>query len=194
LAGYIPEVLTAIMNWWVSTVSSALGFLESGWVNVILWLAGAPGQIIERIFQTEFVQAIWRQFSFLSALFQTVSAIVQTIITIARNLLQAVVGLVEMLIGLANAVRDAFAVEPYEIDFIPGIGGGLGPGSFDPESLEVTGASSDKIYWLLVASMASMDNVAGSLGLNYIQFLVIGIMSLILIAWTMKLWHDILPI
>jgi hypothetical protein len=194
IALWLPTNFTNILAWVRDAVQAGFNFIRDGWVNVITWLALAPGQILERIFQTEFIQAIWRQFSFLSALFNVVGTIIQTIFTIANNLLRAAAGLVDLLIGLANAVRDAFAVEAYEIDFIPGIGGGLGPGSFNPESLETAGPTSDKIYWLLVASMASVDNVAGSIGLNYIQFLVIGIMSLILIAWTMKLWHDILPI
>lgn len=120
--------------------------------------------------------------------------VIDMIITAVRNIFQAAAGLVDLIIGLINAVRDAFATEGYEIDFIPGIGGGAGPSSLGPEDLEVAGASNDKIYWLIVASMASLDQVAGAMGLNYIQFAIIGIMALILIAWTMRLWEDMFTI
>lgn len=185
---------------WIDWGAGAVGGVASWFVGIwdafrngfTLFLSG----LVQRFLETEFIQDIWAGLTMGRGLAEFLIGIARAFMAMLQALYDAVSQLVELIRGFVAAVAAAWNAEPYQFDFIPGQGagsGGSGPGITGPELLEADGINNSKIYWLLVVSLLAVDDVAGSFGLQYLQWIAIGILSLGLIGWTFTKWHDPVP-
>lgn len=189
---WLPETIWAAILWLWDLWASWLSWLVSLYTSFVAWLSSLPALFTNWLLSSDFVQYIWAVVSFIGLVWDALVAFVQGIIDFVGDLVDGIAYLLTLFISIIQAVVTAWQAEGYQLDFLPGYG------DPDPEaSVQLSGQAGptiEKIYWIIVTGLSSFDYVSTSFGFQYIQIILIGILSLGLILWTLNKWRDILPI
>jgi hypothetical protein len=197
LITWLGLVTQQIYTWVGGIIMDATNFVFGWWQNVANYIGQLPGLLLEWFMNTQLVQSVWRFVSFVALVWSAARLVAAGVVDSIRNLFNAVVYIMELFIELIQAMRAAWSADPYELDIIPGHGAntpGGGPAPLAPDQLAADGINTTKIYWILLMAMVAFDSILAPLGIVYVQWVAIGLISIGLIAWTLNKWRDILPV
>lgn len=194
LINWLPTVAQGIINWARTQLASWWAYFTD-WVSM-LWAAmvNIPRQLLINFLQSEFVQSLWQQYGWLRAMFAAARLLIDMFVQMITDLYNAVVSFIEFLIELFGKIRDAFGTDPFQIVVITSEGQEIG--DIGPESLYAPGASPTKVLWIFLSAVGAIDVLVDMYSpyLPAVLVLVIGALALGVFFWTLKLWHDIVPI
>lgn len=201
-ATWAYETFQNVVNWLLYIIRSflewAAGIVQGwwGWITAFiseLWEAikAFPARLLRAILESDFIQMIWAWFHMLQAVWDAVRVLVDAFIQMLIDLYHALARFLEMLIGMFGSLRDAFAADPYEIVIQTSAGE---VSSIDAGALAAPGPNATKILWMFLAGLSAIDWFVGEFGLGMVLMMVVGSLAIGVILWTLRLWHDILPI
>lgn len=189
LVQWLPEAGQVVLSWVGDALNSALGWFAGIWDRFRMSFVIFLRNLVQAVLDTPFVQDAWVFVTWVQQAFEYVQALLSTFLEMLRSLYMAAVGIAELIQSVVVGVGDAWRAPPDAnvFGFLPGAGRPLAP--------EITeGISGDKIAWLVLVAIASFDAIFGSFGLQYLQYVVFGVVGFGVIAWTLKQFQDIVPI
>lgn len=189
LVEWLPEAGQVVLSWVGNAINEALGFVGAVWDRFRMSFVTFLQNLVQAVLNTKFIQDAWIFVTWLQRALEYVQALLSTFVGMLRSLYMAAVDIAELVRSIIVSVIEAWQAppDPDVFSFLPG-----GGGAMMPESTE--GISSDKISWLVLVAIASFDAIFGSFGLQYLQFVVFGVVGFGVIAWTLKQFQDIVPI
>ncbi len=190
------------ISWFVSLVNGWLswlaGILDDGWSFTTGWvgelwaaLIALPGMFLGKILNSDFLQNWWARLHWLQAIWDAAKLLMTAFMEILKDLYAALIRLIEMLINVFQKLRDAFVSNPYEITIVTSEGE---ISTIEPGALYADGPNGTKILWMFLAGVSTVDWFIGEFGLEMVLALVVGTLAIGIIFWTLRLWHEILPI
>lgn len=186
---WLYQSAQSFVNWVASNIANLTSWVVQIWDAARFGFTDYLRQIIVNLLNSPLVQTVWATITWVSLVWDQILTLIRTFLTITASLYEAGATLVSLFITVGESVITAWTAPAYEIDFIPG----ASPASLS--SLEAAGPNSDKILWLVLVGIGTIDTEFGAFPvIQALQYLVIGLLSLGVIAWTFRQFYDILPI
>lgn len=180
---WVAQAAQSVITWFASTLSELFNY---GWWAFKTQLTLFFYSLVQRILESDFVQAIWAAVSFVHTLWAVFIALVDVFIDILQAIYNAAIAIIEMILDILRAIWEAFGVEPYTTADLFGDVDISGPFS-------EAGPSTAKVVWLILSSMTIVDQLMAHPAIVALMYVVMGIMSLMVAAWTLKQFQDIIP-
>lgn len=179
---WITQSTQTIITWAASTISYLFNY---GWNAFKTQITLYFYNLVQGILESAFVQLLWSAFSLASTLWQMMLALVDNLFALMRGLVDAVITFVEMVFDILRAVAAAFGVDAYTTqEFYDD--NDLGSGTF-----ATAGPSVAKVLWMMMSSMAVVDQLLNNAAMLTLMYVVIGLMALGVTAWTFKQFQDL---
>ncbi|RMH01284.1 MAG: hypothetical protein D6706_02075 [Chloroflexi bacterium] len=184
--------LSDLITWWYSLVTNSWGLF--GRFVSMFWAAQVDifRQLVINFLQSDFAQAIWRSLYWGRALWQAALILIETFLQSLWDMYQGIIEFVDFLVTVFGRIRDAFASPAIEISIVTDEGQTVS--GLAPAELYASGANATKILWLFLSAISALDYLIGDFNLQIVLAAAVGVLAIGLIFWTMKLWHDIIPI
>lgn len=202
----------SFLNWLAGLPNTALAWLGGFWQDAINWVGGAWQNIwawvgnvwstlatgirtffhslLQRLLDTPLVQFLYGVLSRLELILEFGAAAFTWFINALQTLGRGIISLIELVIDLFQSVIQAFIDPEYDWSLVPGANP---DGGFLPGDLGGDGPSPQKVLWLILLGLGTLDASIGDLGVSSLQYVPIGLLSIGLVLWTLKKWEFILP-
>lgn len=204
--------LFSFLGWLAGLPNLALSWLGGIWQDAITWVGGAWQTIwawfgnvwsnlalgirvffhslVQAFLNTPIVQFLYGVLSRIELILEFGAALFDWFVDMLQTVAEGMIAFVLLLVDLALAVTQAFINPAYDWTLIPGANP---DGGFLPGDLGGDGATPQKILWLIILGMATIDASLGDLNIAAVQYPIIGLMAIGLVLWTLKKWEFILP-
>lgn len=202
----------SFLNWLAGLPNTALAWLGGFWQDAIDWMGGAWQSIwtwvgnvwstlvtgirtffhslLQRLLDTPLVQFLYGVLSRLELILEFGAAAFAWFINALQTLGRGIISLIELVVDLFQSVIQAFIDPEYDWSLVPGANP---DGGFLPGDLGGDGPSPQKVLWLILLGLGTLDASIGDLGVSSLQYVPIGLLSIGLVLWTLKKWEFILP-
>lgn len=194
---WIPTVMQNALSWLGNVWDTGIGWINEVWGRVVTGFTNWLRVLVQNILNSSFVQAVFNFVAGVSYVWDLFVSLIELFLDMLQAIYNGILDLISLVINLVLAVREALLAEAYDWDFLPGFSGEteveISREAAIADEGGATWSETQAIYIFLMA-LGAGDAVLAEFGIQYIQFLIIGAISIGLIWWTLRKWEYILPV
>lgn len=187
---WVASIPNTVLAWIGNAWNAAVNWLANIWANLVSGIRNFFYSLIRNVLQLSMVQTLYNLSQWVEMILSLGSQLITWFLNTIRAFVTGIVDFFMLIIDLITAVVQAFFAPSYDWSFVPGASP---DGGFLPGDLGGDGPTPQKILWLFLLGLGTLDASLGDLEIAPFQFVVIGLLSIGLILWTLKKWDQLLP-